>query len=123
MTHNIHTDAKPERRASRIATIVAATAVISGGVILPASAATPALSHPTAVTSFVTDEGDDSLCDCGGLTGETITDDGYGTGSLYGPEGGLIHPDRDVTSDAITDDYSDDSFLDPGEVYVNEEEF
>lgn len=57
MIHDAHprTDAKPQRRVPRIALVVASTTLISGGVIFPASAATPALSHSTAAPTVVTD--------------------------------------------------------------------
>ncbi|MER5181329.1 hypothetical protein ABT009_23715 [Streptomyces sp. NPDC002896] len=135
MTHNIHTHTKPRRRTSHIAMIVAATAMISGGVILPASAATPALSHSTAAPTAVTDDGggeggegefgpggDAGSCgsgcgqDGGGYTDDSIHD-GVDDDSLYGPD----HVDPgDATNDSVHDGYGGDAFG-PEEVYPEPE--
>ncbi|MFD7403374.1 hypothetical protein ACFV7R_12010 [Streptomyces sp. NPDC059866] len=58
MIHGVHThnDAQLKRRGFRLAMVFASTALISGSVILPATAATTAVSQPT-VASVVTDSG------------------------------------------------------------------
>lgn len=126
MTHDsqLH-DAPPKRRAAHIAVVVASTALICGGVILPASAATPALSHSTASPTVVTNDGDDGGMFDPGLWGNPNTgytngnvDDGFPQDSIY-PDPG---EDGGVTDDAGSDGYGDGSFY-PGEDTVDDEEW
>ncbi|MFD7283242.1 hypothetical protein ACFV80_41200 [Streptomyces sp. NPDC059862] len=82
MTHGVHThnDAQLKRRGFRLAMVFASTALISGSVILPATAATTAVSQPT-VASVVTD---------GGKGGEEQWGGHGGTGGWPGGNSGTI---------------------------------
>ncbi|WP_433450946.1 hypothetical protein ACQPXS_21510 [Streptomyces sp. CA-142005] len=107
----------PKQGVARIALVAASTTVICGGVILPASAATPALSHSTASPTVVTHDGDGGGLYDPGLWGDPGT--GYTNGNVDDdfPQDG-IYPDPyqpgQVTDDAGSVDYGDGSFY-PGE--------
>jgi hypothetical protein len=122
MTHDPQPqNAPPKRRAAHIALVVASTALISAGVILPASAATPALSHSTASPTVVSNDDDSGMYDPGpwsdpstGYTNDGVSD-GYGDDSIY-PD---PYEPGEVTDDAGSDGYGDGSFY-PGEDTVDD---
>ncbi|RZB17523.1 hypothetical protein StrepF001_22915 [Streptomyces sp. F001] len=98
MTHGVHThnDAQLKRRGFRLAMVFASTALISGSVILPATAATTAVSQST-VASVVTDggKGGDERWGSRSGTGEGLSGNGggdTGEGGCTGVVGPWDHP-------------------------------
>ena len=92
MSRNVHSrsDARPRRRGLRFAAFAASAAVVSGGVMLPASAAMAAPMPASHVVSFVHGggaggEGGDGG---GGFVGGGGGSGGSGGGSVLGAGGG-----------------------------------